>query len=63
MKTYVQKNSGIKYSDHWSTPSEIYLHYVRNLNYVDPCPLYGENKPTNLKRIEYSANMFINQPY
>jgi hypothetical protein len=39
MKSYLQKHDKINYSDHWSTPKEIYDHYVVKKNYYDPCPL------------------------
>ena len=59
MKTYLQKHNKIKYSDNWSTPDEIYTKYVNDLNYYDPCPLFGNDfdfKPIN-------QELFINPPY
>lgn len=44
MKSYLQKHEKIKYSDHWSTPKEIYDYYVKKLNYFDPCPLNSVEK-------------------
>ena len=61
MKSYLQKHDHIKYTDHWSTPKEIYKYYVLDNGYKDPCPLYGEN--TYLTNLRYADNMFINPPY
>lgn len=61
MKTYLQKHSGIKYSDHWSTPKEIYDYYINTLNYLDPCKLYDDG--TDIQRYDFQENMFINPPY
>lgn len=61
MKSYLQKHSKIQYSDHWSTPKDIYDLYVNYLDYMDPCPLNGEGFDTNsFLPIE---NWFINPPY
>ena len=59
MKKYLQKNSGIKYSDHWSTPDEIYDLYVNKLGYYDPCPLYKDDFDFKM----YGKNIFLNLPY
>ncbi|MDD4157716.1 MAG: DNA N-6-adenine-methyltransferase [Candidatus Cloacimonetes bacterium] len=61
MKTYIQKHDRIKYSDHWSTPKEIYDHYVNEKNYLDPCKLYDDS--TDIQRYDFKENMFINPPY
>jgi site-specific DNA-methyltransferase (adenine-specific) len=60
MKTYIQKNDKLKYSDHWSTPKEIYDFYI-NQRYFDPCLLYDNNFHMN-PTIKYN-NLFINPPY
>jgi len=59
MKSYLQKHDKIKYSDHWSTPKEIYDYYIIKKNYYDPCPLYGKDFDLNI----LNKNMFINPPY
>lgn len=58
MKSYLQKHDKISYSDHWSTPHEIYDHY-KMLGYVDPCPLYS--KDFDFEHID--KPLFINPPY
>jgi site-specific DNA-methyltransferase (adenine-specific) len=59
MKTYIQKNDNIKYSDHWSTPKEIYNKYVLEMNYFDPCPLQGKD----FDFIHIDKPVFLNPPY
>lgn len=59
MKTYLQKHDSIKYSDHWSTPKEIYNKYVNELGYFDPCPLNA--KDFDFKHID--RPVFLNPPY
>lgn len=59
MKSYLQKHDKIKYSDHWSTPKEIYDLYVNQLGYYDPCPL--GSKDFNFINIPH--NIFLNPPY
>ena len=59
MKTYLQKHSKIKYSDHWSTPLEIYHQYVTLAGFHDPCPLYGDEFTFN----EIDKDVFLNPPY
>ena len=59
MRTYLQKHSKIKYSDHWSTPEDIYDKYVKNNNYYDPCPLHGSEFNFDIVNNE----VFLNPPY
>jgi len=59
MKSYIQKNHKILYSDHWSTPKEIYEKYVNELGYYDPCPLHADD--FDFKHID--KPLFINPPY
>ena len=59
MKSYLQKHNNINYSDHWSTPIEIYDYYVKHLKYYDPCPLRENNFNFNF----ISENIFLNPPY
>lgn len=61
MKTYLQKHDRIKYSDHWSTPKEIYEYYIKTLKYIDPCKLYDDG--TDIQNYDFKDNMFINPPY
>jgi len=61
MKTYKQRHDFVKYSDHWSTPAQIYDHYVHSLGYLDPCKLFDSG--TDLKAYDVKSNMFINPPY
>lgn len=61
MKVYKQKNKKSHYSNHWSTPDNIYVHYVYDNDYYDPCPLYDESFDFNIDN--YYGNMFINPPY
>lgn len=49
-----------KSSDHWSTPKNIYDHFIHKLNYYDPCPLYDDSTDLN---IPLNKKMFINPPY
>lgn len=58
MKTYLQKHTHIKYSDHYATPDHIYKHYM-DLNYFDPCKLYDND--FNFEYID--DNIFLNPPY
>lgn len=58
MKSYIQKNNKLKYSDNWSTPNEIY-NYYKSLGYYDPCPLYAND--FDFKIID--KNIFLNPPY
>ena len=60
MRSYLQKHDNNYYSDHYSTPKDIYNHYVVNSGYHDPCPLNGEGCDLN-KIID--SPMFINPPY
>lgn len=59
MKTYLQKHDKIRYSDDYSTPSEIYDHYVKELNYYDPCPLHSKD----FNFLPINQELFINPPY
>jgi len=59
MKSYLQKHDKISYSDHWSTPKEIYDKYINELGYSDPCPLHHEN----VEIIHINSSLFINPPY
>lgn len=59
MKTYIQKHDKILYSDHWSTPKEIYNKYVNELGYYDPCPLYANNFDWE----HINKPIFLNPPY
>ena len=59
MKSYLQKHNKIKYSDHWSTPSEIYDYYVKKLGYYDPCPLGDDD--FNFRTLY--TKIFLNPPY
>lgn len=61
MKTYLQKHDKISYSDHWSTPKEIYDLYVNQKGYLDPCKLYDNG--TDIQNYDFKENMFINPPY
>lgn len=47
-------------SDNWSTPNDIYNHFINELGCKDPCPLYS--KEDNLNNI-YKEDLFINPPY
>ena len=60
MKTYLQKHDKIRYSDHWSTPKEIYDYYM-NQDYFDPFLLYDSN--FHLDPHYAYGNLFINPPY
>jgi hypothetical protein len=60
MKSYLQKHSKITYTDHYSTPKEIYQEYVLDKLYYDPCPLLGINFDFNHK---IGGNVFLNPPY
>jgi len=59
MKTYLQRSSGIKYSDHWKTPKEIYDHFIKQ-DYFDPCPIHSE---INGLKINWGKKAFVNPPY
>ena len=59
MQTYKQKNNKNTYSNHWSTPKEIYDHYVIKGNYFDPCPLHGID--FDFKYV--NKDVYINPPY
>lgn len=59
MKTYLQKHNKIKYSNHWSTPEEIYEKYVKKNGYTDPCPLHEKNFDFGV----INNNIFLNPPY
>ena len=58
MKSYLQKHDKISYSDHWSTPKEIYDLYINQKGYYDPCPL-GEN---NFDFTFVNKPVFLNPP-
>lgn len=58
MKTYLQKHNNIKYSDHYSTPDDIYKYYM-DLEYYDPCKLHDSD--FNFDYID--KNIFLNPPY
>ena len=60
MRSYLQKHDKIQYSDHWSTPKEIYDYY-NGKKYFDPCLLHDTNFHLN-PTIGY-GNLFINPPY
>ena len=60
MRSYLQKHNNNNYTDHYSTPKEIYNYYVINGGYYDPCPLNGKDCDFN-KVIDNP--MFINPPY
>lgn len=63
MRKYLQKHNKIKYSNHWSTPREIYDYWVKEMQYLDPCPLYGDKKDKQFM-FEYVENdIFLNPPY
>ena len=59
VKTYLQKHDRVKYSDHWSTPKEIYDYYIKYLEYYDPCPLKDNDFDFRLIK----QNIFLNPPY
>ena len=59
MKSYLQKHDKIKYSNHWSTPDDIYDKYVIKEKYYDPCPLYSDDFDFS---IVYDK-VFLNPPY
>jgi hypothetical protein len=59
MRSYLQKHSKIQYSDHWSTPKEIYDYYVILKKYYDPCPLMKNGFIFD----EVNENIFLNPPY
>lgn len=61
MRSYLQKHTGIKYSDDYSTPKDIYKQYVLDKNYYDPCELYHND--TDLQNDLIDQDMFINPPY
>lgn len=46
-------------SDHWSTPSDIYNHYI-DLGYFDPCPLFSDFDGLSLS---WRDKNFVNPPY
>lgn len=56
MKTYLQKNDSLSYTDEWSTPKEIYNKY---LDYFDPCP----NDKALFDFSIINQNIFLNPPY
>lgn len=58
MKSYLQKNKKIKYSDNWSTPIEMYDHYISK-GYKDPCPLYADDFDFGF----INEKIFLNPPY
>ena len=58
MRSYLQKHSKIQYSDHWSTPQEIYVKYKR-MQYYDPCPL----GTTSFSFLPIDKPIFLNPPY
>ena len=60
MKTYLQKHDKISYSDHWSTPKEIYDFYVTERKYYDPCPLHADDF-VFIPITDYPV--FLNPPY
>lgn len=47
-------------SNDWATPKEIYDHYIGELNYFDPCPLFSS---FNGLIIEWKQYNFVNPPY
>lgn len=59
MRSYLQKHDKIKYSDHWSTPDEIYEKYVIELKYEDPCPLGADD----FTFVSIDEPIFLNPPY
>ena len=59
MRSYLQKHSKVKYSDHWSTPNEIYEYYVIQKGYFDPCPLGNDD----FDFIHHDKQVFLNPPY
>jgi len=59
MKSYIQKNNKIHYSDHWSTPKEIYDLYVNKMHYFDPCPLGQYTFDFD----DVGLPIFLNPPY
>ncbi|HHW79181.1 MAG TPA: hypothetical protein GX742_00085 [Acholeplasmataceae bacterium] len=59
MKKYIQKNNKENYSNHWSTPKEIYNKYIEN-GYVDPNPLNSIIDPNTY---DNDNKLFINPPY
>lgn len=48
-------------SDDWSTPKDIYNHFINNLGCIDPCPL--NSKINNLYHIYVNKNIYLNPPY
>ena len=60
MRSYLQKHDKIKYSDHWSTPQDMYKQYIDILGYYDPCPLFSDD--TDITQYA-SIKQFINPPY
>lgn len=48
-------------SDDWSTPEDIYKHFIDDLKCIDPCPLYC--KSDNTYNIFMNTNIYINPPY
>lgn len=48
-------------SDDWSTPDDLYKHFINDLKCVDPCPLYSESD--NLNNIYTNSKIYINPPY
>lgn len=48
-------------SDHWSTPSQIYLSLNDEFNFTfDPCPLFSSDSGLN---ISWNGRVFCNPPY
>lgn len=60
MKSYLQKHDKIKYSNHWSTPKEIYKYYVLDRLYYDPCPLFAKGF---IFQQFSNCHVFLNPPY
>ena len=57
MRSYIQKNDSISYTDNYSTPKEIYNDYVTLKKYLDPCPLY--EKDFDVKNEIAPSNWFL----
>lgn len=48
-------------SDDWETPTELYKHFINDLECIDPCPLHSIED--NLSKITTQNNIYINPPY
>ena len=58
------KNRGIKHSDNWKTPKNLYDKLDAEFHFdFDPCPLNHDVKKWDGLEKEWGARNFINPPY